>query len=331
VFIAADSAPYGRVVYTHGPAIDQPLDAIRIGYSTHWPGPVATMLHSNWRGVIDFATFDNGTSNRRIKKTNGTDSTWLGLCVNPDPAAASRGAYFHDAYEGAHAPLAGFGNIISLKRDASGQLYMRNRYYDPNSGTFTQEDPIGLAGGLNLYGFAAGDPVNFSDPFGLCPNPPCFKVMGDELFQKTWGGLAGKSPYLARLVAEASKASAPEFNLIQMQGSLFEKTYLAGENPVSIGGTEFLDASGARINPGQFPGASSRIATINSYVSMFDLSHAFFVELAKAEGKNPNLPNAQVHEFAHGMLGVQGYKSTEAQAQAVTCKVMGEAGGSCRP
>ncbi|MCY7412783.1 MAG: HNH endonuclease [Salinibacterium sp.] len=34
---------------------------------------------------------------------------------------------------------------------------------------FTQEDPIGLAGGINLYGFAGGDPVNFSDPFGTCP------------------------------------------------------------------------------------------------------------------------------------------------------------------
>jgi hypothetical protein len=33
--------------------------------------------------------------------------------------------------------------------------------------THTQEDPIGLAGGLNLYGFANGDPINFSDPFGL--------------------------------------------------------------------------------------------------------------------------------------------------------------------
>jgi hypothetical protein len=31
----------------------------------------------------------------------------------------------------------------------------------------TQEDPIGLAGGLNLYGYAGGDPVNRHDPFGL--------------------------------------------------------------------------------------------------------------------------------------------------------------------
>ena len=34
--------------------------------------------------------------------------------------------------------------------------------------THTQQDPIGLAGGLNLYGFAGGDPINFWDPFGLC-------------------------------------------------------------------------------------------------------------------------------------------------------------------
>ena len=37
--------------------------------------------------------------------------------------------------------------------------------------SFTQEDPAGLAGGLNAYGFASGDPVNYSDPFGLCDDP----------------------------------------------------------------------------------------------------------------------------------------------------------------
>ena len=59
------------------------------------------------------------------------------------------------------------GNLISTQKDGSGYIYKRNRYYDPSSGRFTQVDPIGLAGGLNAYGFAGGDPVNFSDPFGL--------------------------------------------------------------------------------------------------------------------------------------------------------------------
>ena len=54
------------------------------------------------------------------------------------------------------------------QQDDTGFQYRRNRYYDAATGRFTQEDPIGLAGGMNLYGFAGGDPVNFSDPFGLC-------------------------------------------------------------------------------------------------------------------------------------------------------------------
>jgi hypothetical protein len=44
--------------------------------------------------------------------------------------------------------------------------------------THTQEDPIGLAGGLNLHGFAGGDPINFWDPFGLCKQgtPGCLPM-----------------------------------------------------------------------------------------------------------------------------------------------------------
>jgi hypothetical protein len=50
------------------------------------------------------------------------------------------------------------GSLAVGMRDAMGQMYMRNRYYDPQTGQFTQPDSIGLAGGLNSYGFAAGDP-----------------------------------------------------------------------------------------------------------------------------------------------------------------------------
>jgi RHS repeat-associated protein len=50
---------------------------------------------------------------------------------------------------------------------ASGLSFYRNRYYDQNTGRWTQEDPIGLEGGLNLYTYAGNNPPMFTDPFGL--------------------------------------------------------------------------------------------------------------------------------------------------------------------
>jgi RHS repeat-associated protein len=45
--------------------------------------------------------------------------------------------------------------------------YMRNRWYEPASGRFLSEDPIGLDGGINPVAFTASDPVNGIDPLGL--------------------------------------------------------------------------------------------------------------------------------------------------------------------
>ena len=47
------------------------------------------------------------------------------------------------------------GSLLEGQRDAGGQMYMRNRYYDPATGQFTQTDPIGVAGGLNTYAISA--------------------------------------------------------------------------------------------------------------------------------------------------------------------------------
>lgn len=49
-----------------------------------------------------------------------------------------------------------FDTIQSGMKTGSGLVYQRNRYVDPETGKFTQADPIGLAGGLNAWGFAGG-------------------------------------------------------------------------------------------------------------------------------------------------------------------------------
>ena len=52
----------------------------------------------------------------------------------------------------------------------TGLHYNTLRYYDPNCGRFTQQDPIGLAGGINLYQYAPNT-LSWIDPWGLACTP----------------------------------------------------------------------------------------------------------------------------------------------------------------
>ena len=60
------------------------------------------------------------------------------------------------------------GALLNGNVGGGGLYYMRHRWYEPRSGRFLSEDPIGLAGGLNKYKFTSNDPVNAADPSGLC-------------------------------------------------------------------------------------------------------------------------------------------------------------------
>lgn len=53
------------------------------------------------------------------------------------------------------------------ENDGTGLYYYRARYYNPVYGRFVSEDPIGLAGGSNLYGYVNGQPTMKVDPLGL--------------------------------------------------------------------------------------------------------------------------------------------------------------------
>ena len=51
---------------------------------------------------------------------------------------------------------------------ATGLYNFRARWYDPETGRWLSNDPIGISGGLNQYVFCGNNPVNFRDPYGLC-------------------------------------------------------------------------------------------------------------------------------------------------------------------
>ena len=95
------------------------------------------------------------------------------------------------------------------------------------SGPFTQRDPIGLAGGVNQYGYVGGDPVNNSDPFGLCAAASgadttaaldctysqssgalsCKDAKGDEVVSET--GYSGRGPHKNNSASEAIRNWGP--------------------------------------------------------------------------------------------------------------------------
>jgi len=53
----------------------------------------------------------------------------------------------------------------------TGLYYYRARYYDPATGRFLGEDPIGFAGsGSNFYAYVGNSVTNFRDPSGLDPS-----------------------------------------------------------------------------------------------------------------------------------------------------------------
>ncbi len=94
----------------------------------------------------------------------------LGLA---DSSQAITTSYTYEPYGGTTVQGAASANPMQYtgrENDGTGLYYYRNRYYSPMLSRFVSEDPIGLAGGVNLYGYVGGDPISLSDPTGLAPN-----------------------------------------------------------------------------------------------------------------------------------------------------------------
>jgi RHS repeat-associated protein len=57
-----------------------------------------------------------------------------------------------------------------VDNESGGLYYYRARHYSPVLGRFLQPDPIGNAGGINLYVYVGNDPLNQTDSLGLAPD-----------------------------------------------------------------------------------------------------------------------------------------------------------------
>ena len=92
----------------------------------------------------------------------------------------------------------GYGNIIAETNPSASDRYLftgrefdrvtglqynRARYYDPSTGRWTTEDPIGFAGGdTNLYRYVEDNPTDLTDPTGTTLSDP-------DTYTKRMGGL----------------------------------------------------------------------------------------------------------------------------------------------
>ena len=74
----------------------------------------------------------------------------------------------------------------------SGLWHNWHRVYDASAGRYTQADPIGLAGGIGLYSYAVGNPVELADAEGLTP--------GTAAVGAVVGGLAGGAWEIGRQI-----------------------------------------------------------------------------------------------------------------------------------
>ena len=121
----------------------------------------------------------------------------------------------------------------------TGLYYNRFRYYDPEIGQYTQQDPIGLAGGNpTLYGYV-GDTNAWVDPFGLDV------ITGVGRTHVTYQGVKGGLPYTGYASAPSSLNLTPQEIISYRYGGDF--TQFGGAAPRAVySGTDVIGKQTAR-------------------------------------------------------------------------------------
>lgn len=127
-------------------------------------------------GTLPTANFLSGGVDERFQRTSATETDdyltdALGSTVMLMDATGNSLAQYSYAPFGSPsetgATTSNSYTYTGRESDGLGIDYYRARYYNPATGRFISEDPTGLAGGINLYAYAADSPTNSIDPSGL--------------------------------------------------------------------------------------------------------------------------------------------------------------------
>ena len=112
-----------------------------------------------------FYTRDHLGSVREVVKQDGS----LQARYDYDAYGKRTEVYRNSAYlKGCDFGFTGHITLESLVAGQSELLLTHYRAYDPQLGRWLSADPIGESGGINLYAYVEGNPVNYTDPLGLC-------------------------------------------------------------------------------------------------------------------------------------------------------------------
>ena len=126
-------------------------------------------------GIDNLLSFTDHTTSNTYYAIKDIQNTVIALA---DSGGTIVETYDYDAYgrtkvfnaSGTELPESEIGNRYCFQgREidwATGLYYFRARWYNPEDGRWLSKDPIGIAGGLNLYEFCGSNPVNFVDPDG---------------------------------------------------------------------------------------------------------------------------------------------------------------------
>jgi RHS repeat-associated protein len=107
----------------------------------------------------------------------------------------------------------------------------RFRTYDPRLGRYLQSDPLGLAGGPNLYAYAENNPLRFVDRVGLASNHCPLKDKDDDETPED-GPDKELTTYQRHLGdCEAAKSTAHPAKLTELHGEIDAATFVKDNYP----------------------------------------------------------------------------------------------------